>query len=84
MSKRVPASGEANNVTALSHGDLLKEVVDELARRGFEPVLVALRNSAGEVEVLSRKVDVVTFTMWLATIWAPSARDLEPDRARGH
>lgn len=84
MSRDTTEPQGAKVVGKLSHGDVLKQTVDELARRGFEPVLLAFQSSAGEVEILSRKIDVPSFTTWLATAWAPSARDLARGRERGH
>lgn len=83
MTKR-PQAERDGLVVEVNHSDVLDETIHELEQRGFEPVLVAFQNANGDVEVLTRKVDIVEFTSWLASTWAPTSRDLSRGREEGH
>lgn len=71
-------------VVEVSHRDALVETIESLEQRGFQPVLIVFRDERGEIEALTRGVDLTEFTKWLATRWVPSSHDVLRDRRRGH
>lgn len=79
-----PVNNDDSLVVEVGHTDLLQEKIHELEARGFEPVVVVFRDATGEVEILSRGVDLADFTSWLLTTWIPNSRDLNSDRGPGH
>jgi hypothetical protein len=69
------ATSPGSEVTEITDNDVLDKTMDDLAARGFEPVLICFRSPSGEVELLTRKIDLQSFVTWLLTTWIPASRD---------
>ncbi len=67
-------------VVELDHGEAVRETVNRLAQRGFEPTVMIFHNEAGDLEVLTRGVDLGPFLRWMVDVWVPDSHD----RIAGH
>lgn len=69
----------------ISHADMLDETIQKLERRGFEPILVVLRDNSGEIEILTRGgIKLDEFVNWLAYVWVPNSYDRTRSGSQGH
>ena len=76
---------DENLVVELSHADMLEETIEKLERRGFEPILVVLRDNCGELEILTRGgIKLKEFVNWLAYVWVPNSYDRKRSSSDGH
>lgn len=76
---------DENLVVEISHADMLDETIQKLERRGFEPILVVLRDYSGELEILTRGgIKLDEFVNWLAYVWVPNSYDQTRSSSEGH
>ncbi len=73
--KTPPANPDVINFTAR---DVVADLAEEMAERGFHPCAIAFKSDAGQVEVYTHGIDVETFVKYLNEQWLPEALSRVP------
>lgn len=60
----------------VDQGEAVRETVNRMAERGFEPTVLIFHNRENEVEVFTRGVELEPFLRWMVDVWVP-ARDIK-------
>ena len=69
-SKLNPDTPDVIDFTA---ADVVADLAESMAERGFHPCAMAFKNEAGAVEIYTHGIDVETFVQYLNEKWLPEA-----------
>ncbi len=81
--KKKSANDTEPDVINFTAREVVADLADEMAERGFHPCAMGFKNEDGVVEIFTHGIDVETFVKHLNEQWLPEALKRRGERGAG-